>query len=155
MSVELTLLSRDASFCQQAFYPDCNTLSTKHTSIAATRGLENRRSSDTQWSLLYALPANHRHFSKMAGRPSDVVPSRVAIDTEAAWFTIKSNLEKNMQTLLDARLATLSGDKNGLAAVALRNEVEQRLAQVCRLVWPRTDTTLDGLELLLIKTGMI
>jgi hypothetical protein len=79
----------------------------------------------------------------------------VAIDTEATWFIIKSNLEKNMQTLLDARLATLSGDKNGPAAVALRNEVEQRLAQVCRLVWPSTDTTFDGLELLLIKTGMI
>ena len=84
-----------------------------------------------------------------------MVPSRVAIDTEAAWFTIKSNLEKNMQTLLDARLATLSGDKNGPAAVALRNEVEQRLAQVCRLVWSRMDTTFDDFELLPIRIRII
>ena len=66
----------------------------------------------------------------MSGRPSEAAPTRVNVDTEAAWFKIKADLEANMTRVMEMRLATLPGGKDGDAAKALRKEVEARLSRV-------------------------
>lgn len=61
---------------------------------------------------------------------AEAAPTRVSVDTEEAWLRIRGNLDQNMLGILEARLATLPGGKDGVAAQALRQEVEARLLKV-------------------------
>jgi hypothetical protein len=66
----------------------------------------------------------------MSSRKSEAELSRIQVDTEAAWFKIKADLEANMKGIMETRLASLPGGKDGAAATAVRKEVEARLAKV-------------------------
>ena len=70
----------------------------------------------------------------MSGRLSEIAPARINIDSEPAWFKIKADVDSSMTTIMDSRLATLPGGKDGAAAMAVRKEVEARLAKVSRLL---------------------
>ncbi|KAK4685525.1 hypothetical protein P7C73_g4624, partial [Tremellales sp. Uapishka_1] len=56
--------------------------------------------------------------------------SRITIDTENAWKTIKDNVTKSMEISMETRLASLPGGKDGEMARRLRPELEARLHNV-------------------------
>ncbi|WVR00143.1 hypothetical protein IAU59_007285 [Kwoniella sp. CBS 9459] len=56
--------------------------------------------------------------------------SRIIVDREADWIRVKGNVSTSMLGIMEARLSTMPGGKDGEAATAMRVELEKRLGKV-------------------------
>jgi hypothetical protein len=61
---------------------------------------------------------------------NDAALSRIIVENESDWLRVQSNVEQSMTRLMEARLSSLPGGKDGSAAKAARGEVQARLAEV-------------------------
>ncbi|KAE8539402.1 hypothetical protein D1P53_004502 [Cryptococcus gattii VGV] len=56
--------------------------------------------------------------------------SRIVIDSEPDWLRVKKNVSDAMMEVMETRLATMPGGKDGDAARTMRRELEARLVQI-------------------------
>lgn len=56
--------------------------------------------------------------------------SRIVIDSEPDWLRVKKNVSDAMMEVMETRLASMPGGKDGDAARTMRRELEARLVQV-------------------------
>ncbi|WVF72952.1 hypothetical protein IAT40_007770 [Kwoniella sp. CBS 6097] len=56
--------------------------------------------------------------------------SRIIIDREDDWLRVKDNVSTSIMGIMEARLSTMPGGKDGDAARAMRAELERRLGKV-------------------------
>jgi hypothetical protein len=56
---------------------------------------------------------------------------RITVERESDWLRVQENIGKGLQKSLDARLATLPGGRDGLAAKGVKRELEERIKKVC------------------------
>ncbi|WVR07638.1 hypothetical protein IAU60_004680 [Kwoniella sp. DSM 27419] len=56
--------------------------------------------------------------------------SRIAVDREPDWLRVKNNVSTSIMGLMETRLSTLAGGKDGEAAKAMRAELEKRLGKI-------------------------
>ncbi|XAO24461.1 hypothetical protein I312_103262 [Cryptococcus bacillisporus CA1280] len=56
--------------------------------------------------------------------------SRIVIDSEPDWLRVKKNVSDAMMEVMETRLATMPGGKDGDAARTMRRELEARLIQI-------------------------
>ncbi|OWT37459.1 hypothetical protein J008_04946 [Cryptococcus neoformans] len=56
--------------------------------------------------------------------------SRIVIDSEPDWLRVKKNVSDAMMEVMETRLATMPGGKDGDAARTMRRELKARLAQI-------------------------
>jgi hypothetical protein len=58
--------------------------------------------------------------------------SRIVVENESDWLRVKANVEGSLSGTMEARLSSLPGGKDGRASRTVQQEVEARLAKVCR-----------------------
>ncbi|KAL0245653.1 hypothetical protein I308_104787 [Cryptococcus tetragattii IND107] len=56
--------------------------------------------------------------------------SRIVIDSEPDWLRVKKNVSDAMMEVMETRLASMPGGKDGDAARTMRRELEARLVQI-------------------------
>ncbi|WWD19678.1 hypothetical protein CI109_104140 [Kwoniella shandongensis] len=56
--------------------------------------------------------------------------SRIVIDQEPDWIRVKDNVSQAIVSVMETRLATMPGGKDGDAAKGMRKEVEARLGKI-------------------------
>ncbi|WVO21229.1 uncharacterized protein IAS62_002536 [Cryptococcus decagattii] len=61
---------------------------------------------------------------------AEVPLSRIVIDSEPDWLRVKKNVSDAMMEVMETRLATMPGGKDGDAARTMRRELEARLIQI-------------------------
>jgi hypothetical protein len=55
---------------------------------------------------------------------------RITIEREEDWIRVQQDVDKALISTMEARLATLSGGKDGAAAKSVRRELELRIKKV-------------------------
>ena len=56
--------------------------------------------------------------------------SRIVVENESDWIRVKDTVSKSMMQVMELRLATLPGGKDGETAKRVRGEVERRVMKV-------------------------
>ncbi|OCF44666.1 hypothetical protein I317_01553 [Kwoniella heveanensis CBS 569] len=69
--------------------------------------------------------------------------SRIIIDREADWLRVKNNVSSSIMGIMEARLSTMPGGKDGDAAKAMRAELEKRLGKVQEKMFERSKYNLQ------------
>ncbi|KAK8853261.1 hypothetical protein IAR55_003963 [Kwoniella newhampshirensis] len=61
---------------------------------------------------------------------SEPALSRIIIDQEPDWVKVKNNVSQAIVSVMETRLATMPGGKDGGAAKGIRTEIEARLGKI-------------------------